>query len=282
MAQLDQQFVARPDAPRAHGAAYEVQVLRDLPYVAADPAPEQRLDLYLPQGAAGFPVIVSLHGGGLIEGDKRGDEPIARRLAGAGIGVAVANYRLSPGASHPAHVEDAAAAFAWTKQSVAQHGGNADRLFVIGHSAGAYLAALLATDARYLAAHGLAAKDIAGLIPVSGFFWVEQVAPDRPKHIWGESRAQWLEASPARHLRGGLPPTLFVYADGDDPARRQQHIDFVQVARAGGNADVELLEIAGRDHRSLWTRIAEPGDELLQLIVSFVRASSPVSSKPRR
>ena len=95
------------------------------------------------------------------------------------------NYRLSPAVSHPAHIEDAAASFAWVKRHIAEYGGDPNQIFVVGHSAGAYLLALLATDERYLAAHGLSARDIRGLVPVSAFFWVERsgVAPVGRRYV---------------------------------------------------------------------------------------------------
>ncbi|HEY0467913.1 MAG TPA: alpha/beta hydrolase, partial [Polyangiaceae bacterium] len=218
-----------------------ISVVRNLSYLSGDaPTPSKgRLDLYLPRGSSRFPVVVAIHGGALVEGDKSSQEFVGRRFAALGIGTAVINYRLSPEVSHPAHVQDVAAAFAWVKRFIGEFGGRADNMFVVGHSAGAYLAALLATDGRYLTAHRLTAKDIRGVVAVSGFFWVERVAPDRPKSVWGDDKKAWVEASPARHLGPALPPTLLIYADGDEPARRRQNIDMAQAARAAGNPHVE-------------------------------------------
>jgi acetyl esterase/lipase len=260
-------------AERARGESrFSVSVVRNLSYLPEPAPPKGRLDLYLPKGAHGFPVIVSIHGGALLEGDKSSQEFVGQRFAAAGIGVAVINYRLSPDVSHPAHVRDVAAAFAWVKRFIPEFGGLADRVFLIGHSAGAYLATLVATDGRYLSAHRLAPKDIRGLVAVSAFFWVDRVAAQRPKTVWGQSTIDWLDASPPRHLTSGLPPTLFVYADGDDAARRRQNLDMAQAARARGNKRVELIEVRGRDHSTLWQRIAEQGDEVAERIISFVRA----------
>jgi acetyl esterase/lipase len=261
-------------APRA-GSEYPVSVAKNLSYLAGGlPASSKnRLDLYLPRGSASFPVIVSIHGGALVEGDKNRQEFVGRRFAAAGMGTAVINYRLSPEISYPVHVQDVAAAFAWVKRFVGEFGGRADNTFVIGHSAGAYLAALLATDGRYLAAHGLGPSDIRGVVPVSGFFWVDRVAPDRPKSVWGGDNKVWLDASPSRHLGRDLPPSLFLYADGDELARRRQSIDMAQAARSAGNDRVELEEVNERDHASLWHRLAAPGDAVAQRIIAFVRAN---------
>lgn len=126
---------------------------------------KDKLDLYLPEGRPNAPVIVSYYGNQLMGGDKSEDAFIGRRFASAGFVTAVVNYRLSPAVSHPAHIQDAAASFAWAKRHIAEYGGDPDRVFVIGYSAGGYLAALLATDPRYLAAHKLSPHDIRASFP---------------------------------------------------------------------------------------------------------------------
>lgn len=255
-------------------AVSKVRVLRDLAYVPGPAVgPRQRLDLYLPEGQPGpVPVLISAPGGGLVEGDKANDAPIGQRFAQAGFATAVINYRLSPAVAHPAHVEDLASAVAWVRRSIAQHGGDPERLFLTGHSAGAYLATLLVTDSSYLAALGSNIQQIRGLVAVSGFYHVERIAPERDKRIWGESADAWRAASPRSHLHNRLPPALFVHADGDDDARRAENLDIAETARRAGNARVESVRIADRDHRSLWKRIVEANDPLAERILGFLRA----------
>ena len=189
---------------------YAVRVVRDVPYLqgARYTNDKDKLDIYVPEERLNAPVIVSYYGNQLMGGDKREDTYIGRRFAAAGFVTVVVNYRLSPAVSHPAHVQDAAASFAWVKHHIAEYGGNADQVFIIGYSAGAYLAALLSTDPRYLAAHNLSPRDIRGTVPVSAFYWVERrgVAPDRDKSVWGDDRNVWVDASPAHHPQAGAPP----------------------------------------------------------------------------
>ena len=208
-------------APAAVAAdSYSVRVVRDLSYLQGASYADRKdtLDLYLPEGRRNAPVIVSYYGGALMAGDKSEHTFIGRRFASSGFVTIVVNYRLSPDVAHPAHVRDAAASFAWVKRHIGEYGGDATRVFVIGHSAGAYLVALLATDERYLAAHKLSPRDIRGAVPVSAFYWVERegVAPDRDKSVWGTDPKVWVDASPAHHLRSGAPPMLILYADGDE------------------------------------------------------------------
>jgi len=267
-------------APAFAAERLPVRVVKDIAYRSgpADPAGKDRLDLYLPQGRSGTPVIVWYYGGALQEGDKSDPTEVgaARRFAAAGIATAVVNYRLSPGVAHPAHVEDAAAGFAWVKRHIAEYGGDANQVYVVGHSAGAYLLALLGTDERYLAAHGLSVRDIRGLVPVSAFYWVERtgVAPDRPKTVWGTDETVWKDASPAHHLHAGLPPMLILYADGDEPWRQQQNEEFEREVRKAGNAQVGIVRIANRTHMSILGHLKDDDDPASNNIIAFVNGTS--------
>jgi acetyl esterase/lipase len=261
-------------ATTAAADAFAVRVIRDVSYLEDANYPDQKdkLDLYLPEGRPNAPVIVSYYGNQLMGGDKSEDVFIGRRFASAGFVTAVVNYRLSPGVSHPAHVEDAAASFAWVKRHIRQYGGDADRVFVIGYSAGGYLAALLSTDRRYLAAHKLSPRDIRGTVPVSAFFWVERsgVAPDRDKSVWGTDQKTWVDASPAHHLQPDAPPMLILYADRDEDWRRQQNVEVAAAMKAAGHANVEIAMISNRTHATIWARVGDEGDETAEHIVRFV------------
>ena len=278
-----------------------VRVVKDIAYTgtglgaSADRAlspyadSKDKLDLYLPDGSdagskrtvptsggAGLPVIVSYYGGALTAGDKNQQAFIGHRFAAAGIATAVVNYRLTPAVMHPGHIEDAAASFAWVKRHIAQYGGDPNQVFIIGHSAGAYLVALLSTDERYLAAQKLSLKDIRGVVPVSAFYWVEKagVAPDRDKRVWGTDEKVWIDASPAHHLSAHVPPTLILYADGDDEWRRQQNTDMLQALKSAGNTNVTIAMIKDRTHNSIWSKVKEEGDEVAGKIIDFVRATA--------
>ena len=115
-----------------------VTVVRDIDYVASVEYPDgkDRLDLYIPRDAGNAPVIFSIHGGALEIGNRREETFVGQRFAAAGYLTVVTSYRLSPQVSHPAHIQDVAAAFAWVKRNIRAHGGDPDRIIVIGHSAG--------------------------------------------------------------------------------------------------------------------------------------------------
>ena len=256
-----------------------VKVINNISYLTGGSYPSDldKLDLYLPEGKRGVPVIVWIHGGALTQDDKNLEVATGRRFASAGIATATVNYRLSPAVSHPAHVQDAAASFAWVKRHIAEYGGDPGNIILAGHSAGAYLAELLVTDERYLKAHGLSPRDVRAVVPISAFFWVEKegVAPDRPKHVWGTDPRVWIAASPAHHLRANLPPTLIIFADGDEPWRRQQNLDMAQALKKAGSAPVDVVKIDDRTHMSIWHKLGEPGDPTSERVIAFVRSVTP-------
>ena len=257
------------------GAIFNVVEHRDIDYVAAEDYADNKdkLDLFMPEGLTNTPVVVYFHGGGLQNGTKAIGEGLGKQLAARGIGLVTANYRLSPSVMHPAHMEDAAAAFAWTKRNIANYGGDPDRVFVSGHSAGAYLAALMTLDPRYLEAHRLRLSDIRGAIPVSPFLFVEDpdVAPGRPKTVWGTDEAVWLDVSVTPYIGGSKPSMLFIYADGDDDWRREQNQRLATELTAAGN-DAAVIEIADRTHGSVNSNMGEDLDTGMMKVVSFVEA----------
>jgi acetyl esterase/lipase len=255
-------------------AAEQLQTVTalDVDYLAAADYADakDKLDIYMPLGATSAPVVVYFHGGGLMFGDKNLGQVVAERLLAQGIGLVSANYRLSPGVMHPAHVQDAAAATAWVYNNIAEFGGDPRKLYVGGHSAGAYLSTLLALDPQHLQQHGMALSDIRGAIPISPFLYVEETARDRSKSIWGEVPLDWLAASVTPHITAGKPPMLLIYADGDDPWRRQQNEKLARELTMSGNEAVRAVEVSNRDHTSLISEINAADDQIGGLIATFI------------
>ncbi|MGI8872847.1 MAG: alpha/beta hydrolase [Egibacteraceae bacterium] len=188
---------------------FEVTV--GVPYGAAD---RQRLDVYRPRSAAGeAPVVVFLYGGRWQSGSRDDYRLLGDALTRRGLVAVVPDYRLYPDVLFPAWVEDAARAVAWTRAHAARFGGDPDRIFVVGHSAGAHTAALLALDPRHLAGAGVGTMDIAGYVSIAG-----------PVHIaWTDVDVQalmgpregWPATYPATHVRGGAPPLLLLHGSDD-------------------------------------------------------------------
>ena len=258
----------------AQRAARDVMVHGDIDYIdGVDYADNKdKLDIHMPVGVSNAPVFVFFHGGALQNGSKVAGNGLGATLGHQGIVVVSANYRLSPGVMHPAHLEDAAAAVAWTVKNIKSHGGDPNRVFIGGHSAGAYLAAQLSLDPSYLRAHGLDLSDIRGTVPISPFLYVEAVATDRPKTVWGTDEAVWREASVKPYIGSGKPPMLLIYADGDDDWRREQNERLKMELKGAGNSGVDAVEIADRTHGSILSKMAESGDPGMSRIAAFIKS----------
>lgn len=261
----------------------DVVIIGDVAYVTGDEADAEahRLDLYLPRDAVDVPVVMFIHGGGWTAGGRSEHAFVGWALADEGIATAVIGYRLSPGVRHPVHVQDAARAFAWLHQNMAAYGGRNDRIFVMGHSAGGHLAALLALDGRYLAAHGLSTDAIRGVLGLSGIYRIPAMKGLMPlSHIFGEDQAAQADASPLNHVHAGTPPFRLFCANGDLPGLAQQARELNRALAQAGNYS-ELIEVGPRGHFSLLLGLLNREDALRQAIVDFVRNQSrPAADGP--
>ena len=260
---------------RADPPAAEVQVQANLTYKSGDTLSDYekercQLDLYLPAGKKDFATLVWFHGGGLTGGtkDDASVADLARSLARSGLAVAAANYRLSPKAKFPAYIEDAAAAFAWVHGNIDAHGGDPQRVFVGGHSAGAYLTLMVGLDSRYLKRHGLETSSIAGLVPLSGQTLTHYTIREErglPKETLIAD-----EAAPIHYARKDAPPMLVLFAEHDMPMRVEENRLLVAALKAAGNTGVTGRLIADRDHGSIADNIAKPDDPVRAVVVEFV------------
>jgi acetyl esterase/lipase len=270
--------LAHPLPSRAEDIAAPKQPLANLAYktggtLSAYETQRCKLDLYLPPGGKNFATLVWFHGGGLKGGSKDGGETpkIARALADDGIAVASVNYRLSPKAKYPAYVEDAAAAAAWVRAHIAEHGGNPAKVFISGHSAGGYLALMLAMDARWLKPHGLTPDSFAGYVPLSGQTMTHYTV--REERGIGKETITADEAAPVFYCRKNTPPMLVLAGDHDMAARSEENEYLVAVLRGAGNTRVTFRQIPDRTHGSIANNISKPGDPVRKAILDFIAAT---------
>lgn len=262
------------------GGDFAVDVIPDVAYYSGPGADanKRKLDLYLPKGQTGFPVLFFVHGGAWTTGDRKLYLPFGRLLAKNGIGAVIISYRLTPQVQHPGHIEDVARAFAWTHANIGKHGGRADQIFVAGHSAGGHLAALLVTNERYLKAHDLTPKDIKGAIPMSGVYVVG--GGDRMKRVFGEGPDAAESASPLRQVTGKEPPFLILYADDDFPGCDRMSEAMAKALKAA-KVEAECQTIKDRGHVSIMVRLAtSESDPATQAILAFVARHSGLKLRP--
>jgi len=255
----------------AQEAKYEVEKVKNLSYnpaKSADPV-RHKLDLYLPKGAKDFPVMMFVHGGAWKSGNKELYGALGETFARQGIGTAVINYRLTDSkgtVKHPDHVRDVAKAFAWVKANCGKYGGSKDKLFISGHSAGGHLVALLATDESYLKAEGCSARDIRGVIAVSGVY---TITPLILGDIFGRDEAVCQAASPMTHCKVHHPPFLIAYGSHDFPFLDVMAEEFGKKLKAEKNeATVMKLD---RNHFSIIIEMGLKADDpLTRAMVEFM------------
>lgn len=229
-----------------------------------------KLDLYLPEGKKEFPTVVWFHGGGLENGDKSSARKLGRVLAAEGIALASVNYRFSPKVKFPVYIEDAAAGAAWVLKQIAEHGGDRNRVFVSGHSAGGYLTLMLGMDERYLGKHGVNTADFAGYIPVSGQT-VTHFTIRKERGI-GRNTTVVDEGGPLYFVRKDIPPMLILTADNEMASRVEENQLLLSNLKAAGNKTAKMKIITGRDHNSVATKMPDDGDPGRAAMVEFIRS----------
>lgn len=220
----------------AHGQ----NLTSDIPY--ADPAHERQvLDIYAPDGAKDLPVVFWIHGGGWQTGDKTDVQIKPRVFARRGFVFVSTNYRLLPHVEMGVLIRDVARSLGWVHKNIAGHSGDPRRIFVMGHSAGAQLAALLCIDDCYLKAEGVPFDVLQGCVPVDGDTY------DLPAIIMTAEFRQTVHRLP-------LPKFGHRVKFGNDP---KKHIDFsavTHVARGKGIPPFLILHVAGHPNTTAQAR----------------------------
>lgn len=178
--------------------------------------PRRRLDVYVPKAAEGArPVVLFVYGGSWSTGERAQYRFVGQALAAQGYVAVLPDYRLDPEGRFPGFVQDIAAAFAWTARHAGDYGGDPKRLFLMGHSAGAYNVAMLASDPRYLAAHGLDRRAIAGVIGLAGPYDFLPLDNATTRRVFGHVDLLDL-TQPVRLVDAATPPMLLLHGSEDE------------------------------------------------------------------
>ncbi len=192
-----------------------------------------KADVYTPTGAANAPMVVFFYGGRWSEGSKDLYEFAGAALAKQGFVAVVPDYRLYPRVKFPAFVEDSAKAVRWARDNAARYGGDLNRLFLMGHSAGAYNAAMLATDESYLKAVGGSRQWLKGMIGLAGPYDFLPFTDDDIKDMFGPPD-RYPATQPINHVDGQNPPMLLMHGDDDTAVFPKNTRNLANKIRAAG------------------------------------------------
>jgi arylformamidase len=258
--------------------AAEPQAHRGLPY-AGTKNERQMLDVYAPAEAKNLPVVIWIHGGGWQTGDKKDVGQKPKAFADKGFVFVSVNYRLLPEVKIKQMAEDVAKAIRWVHDHAKDYGGDPDTMIVMGHSAGAQLAALVCTDDRYLKAEGLPLTIIKGCVPVDGDTYdvpmqIETVKGKRAAGYiikFGDEKMQ-KELSPVTHVAKGknIPPFLILHVAEHPETKAQSHRLVKALQEAGVSAKAYPAE--GKNHNTINNDLGIAGDRPTQEMFGFLSA----------
>ncbi len=255
--------------------AASARVASALPY---GQGPRRKLDVYAPRARGGaqgggqpaLPVVVFFYGGSWASGHRGGYAFAGRSLAAQGFVVIIPDYRLVPEVTYPAFVEDGAAAVIWARAHATEYGGDPSRIVLVGHSAGAYIAAMLAIDDRWL---GAARHSVRGFVGLAGPY---DFAPfDLP--VTKVTFGSWPrpdETQPINLVRAGDPPALLAYGMDDTTVLPRNSLALAAKLRAD-DVPVSIRAYPGIDHIGIAKTIAKPFRRqapVLADIAAFVRS----------
>ncbi|HYM36428.1 MAG TPA: alpha/beta hydrolase [Steroidobacteraceae bacterium] len=223
---------------------------RDIKYGALE---RQALDVYVPsQTKAPRPVVIFVHGGSWISGSKDRYRFVADSLTSRGYIAVLPNYRLFPDVKFPAFVDDVAQALAWTHSHAAEFGGDPQKIFFVGHSAGAHIAAMILFDPQYLARAGAERAWIKGFVGLAGPYDFLPLKEQYLRDIFGpESR--YAQSQPINFVAGDaatIPPTLLIHGEDDQTVWPKNSKNLTARLRAIG-ASVKEHYYANTNHTDL-------------------------------
>lgn len=248
---------------------------RFAPNIPYDAEHRLTLDLYTPPSARGAPVVVFFYGGRWTSGAAADFRFVGQALASNGFVAVIPEYRHYPAVRFPAFVQDGARAVRWVQQQIARYGGDPQRIFLMGHSSGAHIAALLALDPAYLKEAGVDRASLRGMIGLAGpYDFLPLTAPDL-RDMFGPPEHYEL-SQPVTFADGTNPPLLLLHgADDETVSVRNTRSLAAAVTRARG--PVEIVIYPEMSHAWIIATLAGPlraQSNVLERVVEFVNRQS--------
>lgn len=234
----------------------EGAVRRIVSGAAYGPAPRQRLDVYATgnPAVARQPILVFLYGGGWTSGHRQGYRFAGQALAAQGFATVIPDYRLHPAAPFPAFVEDAANAIRWAVDHASEFGGDPHRIVLMGHSAGAHIAMLLALDPRWLDGAGVDRAAVRGVAGLAGPYDFHPFTDVIAQRVFGAVPDP--QATQPIHHAGPHAPPLWLATGSADSAVKPRNSRALAAAQQAHGTPVELREYQGLDHAGIVMALA--------------------------
>jgi len=247
---------------------------RAIASVAYDADHALALDVHRPRNAGGrAPVVVFFYGGSWRNGRREDYRFVGRTLARAGYVAVVPDYRKAPQVAFPAFMDDAARAVAWTRLHAAEYGGDPSRLYLMGHSSGAHMAALLGTDGRFLRAVGMQPRELAGVIGLSGPYDFLPIEDPAIRQVFGPE-PEWPLSQPVGFVDGDEPPFLLLQGTADTLVRPRNAPSLAAKLRAAGEP-VELRMLDGAGHAGVLVALLRESSPVRREVTAFIDAPKP-------
>ena len=249
---------------------------RSVSTAAYGPNPRHVLDIYKPEKGAGkAPVIVFFYGGNWVSGERDQYAFVGRALAARGFVVVIPDYRLYPQVRYPDFLEDSAEAVAWTSRRIAAYGGDPKRIFAMGHSAGAYNAAMLALDPRWLREQGTGPGILRGWIGMAGPYNFLPVENETTRPVFHYPNTP-SDSQPVNHISAMAPPALLIAARNDKTVNPERNTGVLAAGLRSAGVPVDEEYYDGVNHVTLLASLSSsPLRRLapsLDAVEAFVRS----------
>jgi acetyl esterase/lipase len=250
--------------------------------IVFDAQHQLKLDVYRPANVEHAPVVVFFYGGSWTHGERAWYRFVGTTLASHGVVVVIPDYRKYPQVKMDGFMRDAAKAVAWTHQHAQEFGGAPNDIFVMGHSAGGQIGALLVTDPSWLAPYGLHPKDMAGFIGLAGCYDFMPIPASEKDMLgmFGYDEASQARAQPVRFVSGNEPPMLLLQGTADKEVEPSNAISLAHVLQAH-HVPVTLKLYTGVGHNALVFALSRPlksDAPTLEDTLQFIRTHGSASA----
>jgi arylformamidase len=237
------------------------------------------LNVYMPKKGSNSPMVVWIHGGSWAFGDKDNVLYKAEYFTARGYVFVSLNYRLSPDAKHPLNAQDIADALVWLHENATHYSADPEKIFMIGYSAGAQLAALVSIDGKYLEKAGGSPAILDGVVLLDGTGYdialLMKSANSKLKEwyveAYGKTKKDWDQASPVNFIKGDVeaPPFMIVYADEEEPSEKQALVFSKKLSEA--NVKNKVFHYEKKTHASINKELGKETDKPTEDVYRFLQ-----------